>query len=382
MLLWAVLAILTAAVVIATCLPLLRPGNDRHDPADANAEIYRAQLAEIEAERERGVLTTKEAEAARVEVSRRLLRAASDDNADQSHRGTGKAGNSRTNDWAVAAITVIIPGVALAGYLALGSPMLQQQPYSARAGSESPDAKRVSELVARVEKRLSEDPNDGDGWNVIAPVYLRQQKYNDAVFAFQQALRLKGESAARLEGLGEALVLRDNGRVSKKARTAFSRALNLNPKSLKARFWLALSDEQNGRLKTAAQTYKKILEDSPKGAPWRAMVGTRLAMVQRRLAPPEGRVPALSPDMMRAADSMSEEERAAMIEEMVAGLAKRLEADGNDLKGWLRLMRAYKVLGKNGEAKQAAASARENFRSDPDALKRINTAAQRLGLES
>jgi len=112
------------------------------------------------------------------------------------------------------------------------------------------------------------------------------------------------------------------------------------------------------------------------------MVGTRLAMVQRRLGPSEGRGPALSPDTMRAADSMSEEERAAMIEQMVAGLAKRLEADGNDLKGWLRLMRAYKVLGKNGEAKQAAASARENFRSDPDALKRINTAAQRLGLES
>lgn len=375
MVLWALLAVLTAAVITAVCLPLVRQTGARQVAAQSDAEIYKAQLAEIEDERERGVLSPSEAEAARIEVSRRLLRSA------QKDEPPPQRFLSKQNDWAIGAVTVAVPAIALAGYLALGSPMLPQQPHAAET-NRSPEARRVAELVSRVEERLREHPQDGAGWDVIAPVYLRQQEYHDAVFAFQQALRLNGESAERLEGLGEAMVLRDNGQVSDKARLAFARALERNPESLKARFWVAIHDEQNGQLEEAAEAYKKIMNASPEGAPWRAMVGTRLAMVQQRLDPSGASAPALSPEAMRSAETMTREERAAMIENMVAGLAERLEADGNDLEGWLRLMRAYKVLGKSGEAKQAAASARENFKDNPDALERIDEAARQLGLQS
>jgi len=376
MFLWAILAVLTAAVIAMVCLPLVRPvGAQQTAAARSDAEIYKAQLAEIETERERGVLSDSEAEAARIEVSRRLLRSTDGDSA-------GAAPSSgRENDRWLVAMVMVIPALALGGYLTFGSPMLPQQPHAVRA-NQSPESQRVSEMVRRVEERLEEQPDDGAGWDVIAPVYLRQQQYHDAVFAFQQALRLNGESAARLEGLGEAMVLRDAGQVGDTARMAFSRALERNPDSLKAQFWLAVSDEQNGRLEEARAAYRKILEASPQGAPWRAMVGTRLAIVDARLNPDQARAPALSPEAMRSAENMSREERAAMIENMVSGLAERLNADGNDLDGWLRLMRAYTVLGKADEAKQAAASARENFQDNQDALERIDNAARQLGLNS
>jgi len=376
MLLWGLLAVLTAVVIVAICLPLVRPSKDYCASRPSDAEIYKAQLAEIEDERARGVITDSEAEAARIEVSRRLLRAAEPASSEAATRPAAKL-----NDRALAGISLLIPAIALGGYLALGSPQLPQQPHATEA-ERSPGAKRVSAMIRRVEERLNTHPDDGAGWDVIAPVYLRQQQYHDAVFAFQQALRLNGESAARLEGLGEAMVLRDGGRVDDKARVAFSRALKKNPESMKARFWLAVSDEQNGNLEQAAEAYRDILKETPPGAPWRAMVGTRLAVVQQRLAPEQARAPALSPEAMRAAEEMSRDERAQMIENMVAGLAERLEADGSDLDGWLRLMRAYKVLGKQGEAKQAAASARENFKGDASALERIDAAARQLGLQS
>jgi len=376
MVLWAVLAVLTAIVITVVCLPLVRPKSEQTHAAQSDAEIYKAQLSEIEDERKRGILTESEAEAARIEVSRRLLRSA--DKGDK----TREAGAAvRENDRALVVVSVLVPALALGGYLIFGTPNMPQQPYAARF-DQSPEAQRVTEMVERVEDRLRDHPEDGAGWDVIAPVYLRQQQYHDAVFAFQQALRLNGESAARLEGLGEAMVLRDNGQVNETARMAFSQALKRNPESLKAQFWLAVSDEQNGDLRQAADAYKQIMEASPEGAPWRAMVGTRLAVVQQQLDPGGARAPALSPEMMRSAENMSREERAQMIENMVAGLADRLEADGSDLDGWLRLMRAYKVLGKSGEAKQAAASARENFRDNPNALQRIDNAARQLGLQS
>ncbi len=376
MIFWALLAVLTAIVITIVCLPLVRPRDEQTASAQSDAEIYKAQLAEIEDERKRGVVTASEAESARIEISRRLLRTAS------KHDQAGPATTTvKQNDRALALVSVLIPALALGGYLVFGSPKLPQQPHAATA-EQSPEAERVAEMVSRVENRLRDHPDDGEGWDVIAPVYLRQEQYHDAVFAFRRALRLNGENAARLEGLGEAMVLRDNGRVSDKARLAFKRALDRNPNSLKARFWLAASDEQNGRLKEAAKGYKTILQATPDGAPWRAMVGTRLAMVQQRLDPSGASAPALSPEAMRSAENMSREQRQAMIENMVAGLAKRLEADGNDLEGWLRLMRAYKVLGKADEAKQAAASARQNFENDASALERINAAARQLDLKS
>jgi len=375
MVLWAVLAVLTAIVITLVCLPLVRPRDELTHSAQSDAEIYKAQLAEIDDERRRGLLSGNEAEAARIEISRRLLRSATTDPADAAQI------DAKKNDRALAGICAIIPALALGGYLIFGSPMLPQQPHAATA-DQSPEAGRVAEMVSRVEERLRDHPNDGAGWDVIAPVYLRQQQYHDAVFAFQQALRLQGESAARLEGLGEAMVLRDGGRVSDKARMAFDRALELNSDSLKARFWLAASDEQNGRLKEAAKGYRQILDATPDGAPWRAMVGTRLAMVQQRLDPSGASAPELSSEAVRSAQDMSREQREAMIENMVAGLAERLESDGQDLQGWLRLMRAYTVLGKAEEARQAAASARQNFSDDTSALERIEAAARQLGLQS
>ncbi len=376
MVLWAILAVLTAVVITMVCLPLVRPRNEQRAASQSDAQIYRAQLSEIEDERARGLISDSEAGAARIEVSRRLLRAADTPISTDAASSAGKL-----NDRALAVVSVLIPAIALGVYLALGSPQLPQKPHTTQI-DRSPEAQRVADMIKRVEERLRTHPEDGAGWDVIAPVYLRQQKYYDAVFAFQQALRLNGESDVRLEGLGEAMVLRDDGRVDDKARLAFSRALKLNSDSLKARFWLAMSDEQTGNLEQAAEGYRKILEATPPGAPWRVMVGTRLAVVQQRLAPEQARGPSPSPEQMRAAQDMSEEERTAMIENMISGLAQRLEADGDDLDGWLRLMRAYKVLGKPAEAKQALVSARENFKSNPGALERIDAAARQLGLQS
>ncbi len=376
MVLWVILALLTALVIIVVCLPLVRPNGKQTLATQSDAEIYKAQLAEIEDERARGLISENEAQAARIEVSRRLLRST------EESEKTGPADRSaKDNDRALVVVSIIVPLLALSGYLVYGSPALPQQPFTARF-DQSPEAQRVAEMVNRVEQRLREHPEDGAGWDVIAPVYLRQQQYHDAVFAFQQALRLNGESAARLEGLGEAMVLRDNGEVNQTARLAFQRALVRNPDSLKAQFWLGVSEEQNGNFEQAAQAYRKILEASPEGAPWRMMVGTRLAVVQQELNPDAASAPALSPEAMRSAENMSREERAQMIENMVAGLAERLETDGSDLDGWLRLMRAYTVLGKSGEAEQAAASAREHFKDDPGALERIDSAARQLGLQS
>jgi cytochrome c-type biogenesis protein CcmH len=84
---------------------------------------------------------------------------------------------------------------------------------------------------------------------------------------------------------------------------------------------------------------------------------------------------------MAAAAEMPAEQRQAMIHGMVERLAARLKSDGADVDGWLRLMRAYMVLGERDKARSAAADARRALAGAPDKLRRIDQAAKGLGLD-
>jgi cytochrome c-type biogenesis protein CcmH len=84
---------------------------------------------------------------------------------------------------------------------------------------------------------------------------------------------------------------------------------------------------------------------------------------------------------MAAAAELAPELRTDMVRGMVERLAARLQRDGSDVEGWLRLMRAYVVLGQHGEAQSAAAAARRALAADPEKLRRVDALVKDLGLE-
>jgi cytochrome c-type biogenesis protein CcmH len=266
-----------------------------------------------------------------------------------------------------------VPAIALGTYLALGSPDLPGQPLSARI--ESPTQQQdVEIMIARVEEHLATDPEDGRGWEVLAPVYMRIGHFDDAVRAYANTIRLLGSSADRQADFGEAMVSARDGVVSEEARAAFERALKHDPQLPKARFFVALAAEQDNDTEAATRLWREFLADSPPNAPWRSTVEEHLAA----LGAPS--IPGPSTEDMAAAEDMSAEERGQMISGMVDRLAGRLAEDGKDLEGWLRLARAYVVLGEPDKARDALASARDNFPDDAAAAGRIDAAAKELGL--
>src|SRR5215468_10294439 len=118
---------------------------------------------------------------------------------------------------------VLLPLGATGLYLALGSPLLPDQPLAPRLAAARGD-QSVDTLIAQVEAHLERNPEDGRGWEVIAPVYLRLGRFDDAVKARRNALRLNGTSAEREAAFGEALVFAANGVVTAEAKAAFERA--------------------------------------------------------------------------------------------------------------------------------------------------------------
>jgi cytochrome c-type biogenesis protein CcmH len=362
MTLWFVLALMTAVAMVAVLWPLAR--RDRGRRAGSDLAVYRDQLEEIQRDRTAGRIGDSEAEAAQVEVSRRLLAAADAETA-TAVSVPPAAATRRRRVVAIAAL-VALPLGAASIYLALGSPSLPDQPLAARNPGQS-----IESLVAQVEAHLARNPNDGRGWELIATVYMRLGRFDDAVKARRNSLTFNGESSERQEALGEALVAAANNVVTAEAKSAFERAVVLDGENVKARYFLGVAAEQDGRPADAAAIWRAILAGAPADAPWVEFIRHELARVEG--GPNEK-------DTAGAAD-LSPEQRAAMVRGMVERLADRLHRDGADLEGWLQLVRSYMVLGEREKAQAAAGEARRAFAREPEKLRQIDELAKGLGLE-
>jgi cytochrome c-type biogenesis protein CcmH len=366
MTLWLLFALMTAAAVFAVLWPLARRTTAR---AGSDVAVYRDQIDEIARDRATGLIGETEAEAARVEVSRRLIAAA---DAAQAETMPKPGATGRRRVAAIAAL-VALPAIAAALYLALGSPQLPGQPLASRA---TPLQDRSLEgLVAQVEAHLARNPEDGRGWEVVAPVYLRLGRFDDAVKARRNALRFNGASADREADLAEALLAAANGVITAEAKAGFERALARDASHIKARYFLGLAAEQDGDRSGAATIWRAMLKDAAPLAPWVPLVRQALARVDTAPAPGP------SAEDLAAAQSMAPDEQAAMVRGMVERLAARLKQDGSDLEGWLRLVRAYTVLGEKDRARQAAGDARRAIGADADKLRRLDDLIKGLGLE-
>lgn len=372
MTLWFLLALMTAAAVFAVLWPLGRRAGWH---SGSELAVYRDQLREIDREQALGRLAKAEADAARVEVSRRLLAAAASADADRAALMSDGAATRRRRATALVAL-IVLPAGAVSLYLALGSPGMPGAPLAARL-SVPPEQRPIATLVAQVEAHLAHHPEDGRGWEVLAPVYLRLGRFDDAVKVRRAALRLLGATADREADLGEALTAAANGIVTAEAKQAFERALRIDPKHAKARFLVGLAAEQDGRPEEAAATWRSLLADAPPDAPWVDVVRQALARVGGGAV---AGTTAPNKDDIAAAADLPPERQAAMIRGMVERLADRLRRDGSDLDGWLRLVRAYTVLGERDRALAAAAAARRALGAEPEKVRVVDELVKGLGL--
>src|SRR6266436_3432574 len=356
MTLWFILGIMTAAALGAVIWPFARVRTLAS--AGSDLAVYRDQLEEIERDRADGRIGHDEFEAARVEVSRRLLGAA----ASMTVEAAPRAGRRIA---ALASAIIAVPLIGGSLYGLLGSPDLPGELIaSRRTGDEQ--ATSIAALIARIETHLEAEPTDGRGWEVIAPVYMRLERYDDAVKARRNAMSLLGATAPREVDLGEALALAAGGVVTADAKAAFERAAAIEADNAKAMFYLGLAAQQDGNAGEAARIWRDLIAKAPANAPWLPVVREQLARIENPGAAPP---PGPAPEDVAAAGEMSPEARNQFIRSMVERLATRLHENGSDVDGWLRLLRAYMVIGERAKVKVVVDEARGALAREPEKLK-------------
>ncbi len=372
MALWLVFAVMILAVLAFLLAPLLGRGAPETARAEFDLQVYRDQLRELDTDLERGLLSGEEADAARIEVERRMLRAG-----DAGAKGAA-APRLPWQQASAALLAIALPVSAVALYGGLGRPELPGQPLAgrvveapmvARQQSEQP-AGEVGQMVARLAERLNSEPDDYLGWMMLGRSYAVMQRHADSLVAYRHAAMLPeaATDATVHSSLGEALVIAADGVVTPAAAGNFHQAVTIDPGDPGGRYYLALARVQAGDLQAGFDGWLALAKDSPADAPWLEVVRTKLRQVAAELgidlddylpvrptatvrADPPARGP--SAEDVAAARDMSADDRMAMVRSMVQRLAERLAQAPDDFDGWIRLGRSYQVLGEAIKSRDA-----------------------------
>lgn len=372
--LWIVIALMTGAAVLCVVWPLSAPRREPLIPANEDLRFYQEQVRALDRDIEGGLVPPADVAGSRAEIARRLLLAADRNEA----VARSSAGPGRRRLLAIAFGTmIVVPAVSLGVYLRVGAPEQGDLPLAMREGA--PPSNEIETAMARVESHLVLHPDDGRGFELLAPLYLRLGRYDDAVRAYQRALDLLGENAVRRVGYGRALMLAADGVVTAAARQSFDTAATDDPAAPEPQFYRGMAAAQDGDRDTAKAIWGKMVQSAPADAPWLPMIKAKMSELDSGSLVQKG---GPSTPTGAAIAALPAGQQLTAIRGMVDGLAARLAQDGHDKDGWLRLVRAYSVLGEKGRAASALADARKNLASDPQGLAELDGLAHQLGIES
>lgn len=302
---------------------------------------------------------------------------------------------------------VALSAVAISLYGAEAPDKPQSDIAAGSMGISGTEAPPVTEVIAQLEQKLQEEPDDANAWQMLGWSYFETSRFGEAAMAMRRAAALDPENAEYQSMLGEALVLGSSeGAIPDDARKAFAKALALDPKDPRARYFSAAAKDMDGQHQEAINDWFDLLGDTPADAPWaedvrnviRNVGKERGIAVEKRLAsakfaapisealPSRGQevataaIPGPSREQMQAAAALPQGQQEEMIRSMVDGLADKLAKNPDNAEGWIMLMRSWNQLGESGKAQIALKNARGTFRNDGAELKKIEDAAAALGI--
>ena len=351
----ALLASSAGAVVVRRAALARRPGA----AADPTLGVYRRALAEIDDLANRGLIAPDEGRASRAEAGRRLLAAAD---------RVAAPIDLSAPAWVLIAAASAAPLAALGLYLALGTPGAPDLPFVGRlaAWRANPQSAAAPELAAALRAMAAERPHDPEPLRRLALLDAELGDPNGAAFALRKALAVAPDRADLLGPLGEILVWKAGNKVDGEAQSVFRRLLKADPKSPAARYFLGLADIAAGRKAEGLLGWRSLRAEMADGDPRAAMLSRDIESVEKTGLPaPIVDAQDTSPAAMSGA-----------IRGMVDGLARRLKSHPDDPAGWVRLVRAYGVLGEPALQAAALNTARARYAADPDLTAQLAAAAQ------
>jgi cytochrome c-type biogenesis protein CcmH len=333
---------------------------------DASLAVHRRQLSEIDDLAERGLLADAELKGARAEAGRRLIAAAD-------RQAPWPPADPKLRPL-VLTLAAAAPVLAIGIYGLVGGLGMADQPFLKRVAEwrRTELTQLEPQKVAAVLEQIAiQRPTDPEPLKNLALVRMMAGDAAGASQALRRAVILAPARADLWAGLGETFVADGQGEIGTDARKAFAEALKRDPKNVSARYHLGLARISDGDVQGGLADWKALLADLPPDDPRRMGFGHQIAQVQA-----DGGLRASAAPTGQPAETAQGADVQDMIQGMVAGLAARLETNPDDPDGWVKLVRAYAVLGDAARRDAALAKAQARYKDQPKVLAALRQAAQ------
>lgn len=259
---FAIFAALLIVVVAAFILPPLwlglRAPKPRADRKEANLAIFRDQLAELERENAEGSLATADFEQAKSELQRRLLEEIEPSAAD------GLAATHGPSRKTAIAILLLLPILGLLGYGMLGNPKALDPMQTAAPQQMTPE--KINEMVASLAAKMQANPDDLQGWLMLARSYKSLGRYDDAVQAFAKAEKAVDENPDLLAAYAETIAMANGKGLQGKPAQLVEKALKIDPKHGHSLFLAGAAAMEAGDNKKGIAYWEALLEQVEPGS--------------------------------------------------------------------------------------------------------------------
>ncbi|WP_304615254.1 c-type cytochrome biogenesis protein CcmI, partial [Paracoccus sp. (in: a-proteobacteria)] len=359
---WILAAALTAITALAILSPLRRGRGGAAPAAAYDLRVYRDQLAEVERDLDRGVIGPDDAQRLRAEIGRKVL------DADRRAALSAPATRGGRALWPAVALAAMLasavalylregvpgaPDMPLAERFAAADAAYRDRPSQAEAEAAAParPAPDLSQadpeylaMIDQLRDAVGRNPDDQQGLALLASNEMRLGNLAAARAAQQRLVDLRGDQADAVQLMQLATLMVDaaGGVVTPEAEAVLRRALTLDPTQPQARYLQGVLLIQNGRPDRAFPLWRGLLDEGPEGAPWIAPIRAAIQDLAwlagddeyRAPAPPAADLPGPDADALAAAEDLSPEDRARMIQDMVDRLQQRLATQGGSPEEW------------------------------------------------
>ena len=262
MLFWSLAVTITVIACAALYYASVGRTVNAADPSGrANDAHFRLQLSEIEADLGSGRLAAGEAVAAKAELAREMLRL-------QKEAATARMRDAGGANVLLPVSVLLVAIMAFGAYALLGNPNLPSQPLAGRTTEAAAASMQLEDAVKAVEDRLAAHPDDVKGWSVLAPVYMQTRQYPKAEQAFRHILTLNPPTADAYTDLAESLMAQNGGQGIGEAGDLLHKAVALDPKHVRSRFYLAAEAMRVKEYVSAVQQWTDLIALAQNSDAW------------------------------------------------------------------------------------------------------------------
>ena len=379
MIFWIIASLLVLLALSFTFIPFLRKQEDQTKSAP-EITVYKAQLQEVEISISQGILQGDEALAAKVEIQRRLLKAAGRVDVKETDK------NAPKTPLYLYAMSALLVAVGVYYYLKYGTPMMPDFPISVKEEqfSKNANVKKIKNYIVKIKQRIAKGEDVTMGYFALAHFESQLGHTQKTSKAFEKIIELEPDNYQYHLLYAQSMIRMSGGRVPPAALLVLKRAVKMQDKSFGAVYYLALSDFQKGDVRKAYESWKKLAKETGKDDTWAEELASSIlkAEVSLRIRKPQKKIPAapfLTAQQRKVIMSMGIEEQEQMIRSMVQSLAQRMEQSPT-VGGLKKLGRAYRVLKEKDKAIEAFSKALKM--SEGDEKKEIEKILEKLTIKN